>query len=136
MSARNPLLARVHIARKELALTEDSYRSVLQRITGHESAGKCSDEELDRVLTEFRRLGWTPKLKRPASNVGHVRKIYAIWGDVKPLLEDGSEAALRGFCKRQTGVEQPEWLTTAQATAVIHGLNGWLERLRKREDAA
>ncbi len=129
MSARNPKLARVHIARKELALTEDSYRSVLARITGHESAGDCTDAQLDAVLAEFKRLGWTPKVKRPTSSVPHVRKIYAQWTAMKPLLRNASDAALRSFVERQTGKSSPEWLDAAQANMVIEALKAWQGRL-------
>lgn len=37
-SFRSPLLAKIHIARKDLGLDEDTYRAVLIRITGKRSA--------------------------------------------------------------------------------------------------
>jgi hypothetical protein len=68
--------------------------------------------------------------------------IYAIWADIRPLLEDAGDEALRGFVRRQTksavhpdGVDAPEWLNGTDAAKVIEGLKGWLARLRKAWEA-
>jgi len=128
---RNGRLARVHIARKELALDEAAYRAVLTRITGRDSAGKCSDRQLESVLDEFKRLGWTPATTRPPqSKKPHVRLIWALWGQLRPHLREGSPAALRSFCLRMTLVSDPEWLDGAQANLVIEGLKAWLTRVQ------
>jgi phage gp16-like protein len=129
------MLSKVHIARKELALAEDSYRAILKRITGHESSADCADAQLDAVLAEFARLGWRPKTRRPASAVPHVRKIWALWTALKPRLADGSEAALRAFVRRQTGIDRPEWLDAARANKVIEGLKAWTARLERDANA-
>jgi phage gp16-like protein len=129
-SDRRALLARVHIASKEMALTDDSYRAILKRVTGQESAADCSDGLLTKVLDEFKRLGWMPKVKRPTSTVPHVRKVFALWTAIKPHLDDGSDAALRSFVERQTGITRPEWLDATQANKVIEGLKAWLARVR------
>lgn len=133
---RRAMLSKVHIARKELALAEESYRAILRRVAGWDSAADCTDAQLDAVLAEFRRLGWKPKTKRPASGVAHVRKIYALWTAMKGGLADGSDAALRAFVRRQTksaanpeGIASPEWLDAAQANKVIEGLKAWSERI-------
>jgi phage gp16-like protein len=137
MSARQQMLAKVHIARKALALTEDSYRDLVRRVTGHDSAGACDDAALDRLLGEFRRLGWAgAKAFRPAAEKALVRKIHALWRDMAPLLSDPSDRALRSFVQRQTrsarrpdGVSAPEFLGTEDAVRVIEGLKGWRARL-------
>jgi phage gp16-like protein len=123
---RRPLLARVHVARKELALAEDSYRSILIRLTGHSSAADLGVAELKEVLREFTRLGLRPH--RKLSSKPHVRKIYALWVSMKPYLTDPSREALRAFVARQTGVADPEWLTAAQANKVTEGLKAWKRR--------
>lgn len=132
---RRAMLSKVHLAAKELALSDDSYRLMLARLTGKDSAKDCTDDQLDTVLGEFRRLGWTPKTKRPRSAQPFVRKIWAIWGDVRPLLDDGDDAALMGFVRRQTGIDRVEWLNAEQATKVIQGLEGWRATLRRQQGA-
>jgi Protein of unknown function (DUF1018). len=43
-------LVKVQIARRELGLSGDDYRMVLKRLTGKDSATRCSDAELGLVL--------------------------------------------------------------------------------------
>ena len=134
---RAAMLAKIHVARKQLAMEDSSYRAMLLRVAGVESAGDAPDVGLIRVLKEFERLGFVP---RPAQRDGrgHVRKIYAIWADLKPLLDDADDQALRQFCRRQTrslknpaGIGAPEWLDPRDARRVIEGLKGWLARVQK-----
>ncbi len=143
---RRAMIAKIHIARNDLALTDDTYRAVLTRVTGCDSSAKCTDPQLHAVLAEFTRLGW----KGPAGNGGRrrdsgkswVRKVWAIWGDLKPLLDDATDDTLRAFVRRQTrspknpdGIADPEWLSPQGATAVIHGLEGWLAREQAKREA-
>ena len=128
-SARNPRLAKVHIARKELRLDDETYRALLLRVTGQASSGGCSDLQLDAVLEEFKRLGWVPQQKgRPLSGKPHVRKIFALWTQLTPYLRNSGREALRAFVQRQTGVADPEWLDGAQANKVTEALKAWLKR--------
>ncbi len=137
------MLAKIHLARKQMALDDETYRDLLQRVTGQRSCTTCADAELHRVLAEFQRLGWTAKPARVRSDTAQVRMIYAIWADLRPLLKDAGDEALRGFVRRQTksavhpdGVDAPEWLNGVDAAKVIEGLKGWLARLRKAREAA
>lgn len=135
---RRALLARVHLAKKELALHDDSYRAVLERIGGRSSAADIDDAGLVRVVAEFQRLGWKPRSFRPGSKKPHVRKVWAVWGSMKPILRDPSADGLRGYVKRMTGVDDPEWLDGTQANTVVEGLKAWRRREMariKREEA-
>ncbi|GAB0119456.1 phage protein GemA/Gp16 family protein [Acidisoma sp. 7E03] len=128
---RRAMLAKAHIARKELFRSEDDYRAVLERVAGVTSAAACSDAQLDQVLTEFRRMGWKPKAAR-ISHKPHVRMIYAVWNDLKAFVTvEDKDKALRAFVRRQTGKETPEFLTGAEANRVIEGLKSWLGRERQ-----
>lgn len=131
MTARNPRLAKVHIGRKELRMDDDTYRALLARVTGQASSGACTDRQLDAVLEEFKRLGWAPQQKgRPPSGKPHVRKIFALWKELRPYLRNSGQEALRAFVERQTGVSDPEWLDGGQANIVIEALKAWLKRAR------
>jgi hypothetical protein len=133
---RRARIAKIHIAKKELALEDDSYRAMLVRVTGKSSSTHCDIGQLDAVLAEFRRLGFaTAKPKsgrvqdRPLSDRAYVRMIFGLWKDLKPQLTDGSYKALCSFVKRQTGIENPEWLSPEDGGAVIEALKDWLERV-------
>lgn len=136
---RRALLAQIHMAQKQLALEEDSYRAILLRITGQGSAKDIPDGGLVAVVAEFRRLGWKDRPFRPGSKKPHVRKVWAVWGSMKGLLRDPSADGLRGYVKRMAGVDDPEWLTGEQANKVVEGLKAWKrreERAQKEQEAA
>ena len=134
---RKAMLAKVHIARKELRLDEDSYRDVLRRVVGASSAASCTIAELDLLIAEFKRLGWKAPARRPLSGKPNVRMIHGLWKDLAPYLGDASAEALRAFVRRQTksrlhpeGIDAPEFLDGPQANRVIEGLKAWLTRAR------
>jgi phage gp16-like protein len=138
---RRARVAKIHIAKKKLAMEDDSYRALLRRITGKDSSTALAIAELDLVLAEFKRLGFhdAPDARRyrKQANHPHVRKVYALWWALKPHLRDGSDAALRSFVRRQTrcdltpdGVSSPDFLNPEQANKVNEGLKAWLKRER------
>lgn len=138
---RRPRIAKIHIAKKKLAMEDDSYRALLRRITGKDSSTALGIVELDAVLAEFKRLGFhaapdARRYRKPALHP-HVRKVFALWWELKPFLRDGSDGALRSFVRRQTkcelvpdGVSAPEFLDPEQANKVTEGLKAWLKRER------
>ncbi|KZK97306.1 MULTISPECIES: regulatory protein GemA [unclassified Pseudovibrio] len=121
-------LAQIHIAKKDLGLDEDSYRDVLERVTGKRSAKGLSEGQRLRVVTEFKCLGWEPKKQggafRPASSKGYVRKLYALAKSLDDLgyWKIPYKDALRAFVKNRSDVDDPEWLTYDQATPLIEAL--------------
>jgi phage gp16-like protein len=136
-TAKNPrrgVLARVHIAKKEMALDDAAYRDVLKRVVGQDSAADCTDGQLTLVLDEFRRLGWKPNTGKPKHANPHVRMAYAIWKDIKQLLDGkAGDAELRAFVKRQTGRDAIEFCSEqADLVAVVEGLKGWRAGLRRK----
>ena len=60
---RRAMIAKVHLASKQLGLDEDTYRSVLHQVTGHMSAADCSEAELSAVVEHFRARGFAPLAK-------------------------------------------------------------------------
>ncbi len=141
MTPRATMIAKVHLAKKQLALADESYRDILRRVTGQESAGALDERDLDRVLAEFKRLGWKPKPNRTGtSKHAQIRMIHAVWADLCKLGIDAEDeaAALRAFVARQTktaanpaGVSDPAFLDSHQANKVLEGLKAWRTRLRR-----
>jgi phage gp16-like protein len=134
---KRAMLAKIHIARKDLALDEDSYRDLLERMTGKRSAANLRQAQLHDLLDEFKRLGWKAKKgqpkragKRKLAEGGQAAKIRALWMNLWHLAEirDPSEDALAAFVKRTTGVEALQWIDAGQADKAIKALRGWLER--------
>ena len=127
------LLAKIHIAKKYLALTDENYRAILVRITGRSSSAECSERQLEQLLAEFARLGWKPAAgKGGGSGYGqpHVRKIYALWKDagVTGVVGNASKEALRAFVARQTGKSAPEFCSPSDANKVSEALKAMIRR--------
>lgn len=128
---RKKRLASIHIARKDMALEEESYRALLCRVTGQTSAKELTDAQLQSVISEFERLGWEPERfqRFAAANRPDVRKVFAIWRSLKGHLEcRGSRDGLRAFVQRQVGVSDPNFLNGAQAQKVIEALKAMQRR--------
>jgi phage gp16-like protein len=137
--SRRVLLAKLHIAKKDLLLDDGTYRAILLRVTGQESGRDLDDQALDRVLTEMRRLGWKPKASRKrAAHNPQLTKIHALWGRLEragALEVTGRREALRAlkaFCLRRTGVDHPEWLRPEQASNIIEALKSWARRVETK----
>ena len=143
-AARKAMLAKVHIAKKQLQLDDVAYGDVLERVTGVASAQTLTQPQLDAVLREFKRLGWGGSAScKPLSAKPQVRMIYGVWKDLRPYLRDPSPEALRAFVARHTrsklhpdGVSAPEFLDSKQGNLVVEGLKAWLARLRREAAAA
>jgi len=128
-------LAKIHIAAKELHLTEDAYRTLLESVAGVPSAANLDAAGRQEVLACLRRLGWEPRAGTRPRPVGapagpQAAKIAALWGALHRAgkVRHGDAAAMRRFVVRMTGVEAVEWLTARQANIVIEGLKAWLAR--------
>lgn len=125
------MLAKIHIAKKDLGLAESEYRALLQRVGKVTSARDLSDKAADAVITEMKRLGWQPKASTKApSERADIRKIYALW---KALHEAGriasrSSESLRAWVLRQFKISAPEFLKPVEARVAIEQLKRWKDR--------
>lgn len=123
-------LVKIHIAKRDLQLDDDTYRDVLERVTGARSSKGLDDDQHEKILGEFERLGWSDKSKsqggnwRPASKKPQVRKIFKLWTELKKkgIWKKPGRASLLAFVKSQTGVADPEWLDYNQASDIIEAL--------------
>jgi phage gp16-like protein len=123
------MLAKIHIAKKELRLEEAEYRALLQRVARVASARDLSEKAAVAVIAEFKRLGWQPREStRPKADRGDTRKLYALWGALHAGPID--REALRAWVLRRFGVSAPEFLKPAQTREAIEQLKAWQKRLR------
>lgn len=87
--SKSKYLAPIHCARRDLGMDDASYRALLQRIAGVRSARDLSPSAAQRVLDEFRRLGWVGRRQAAAGKPGNfgslprrIRKIEAQLADL------------------------------------------------------
>ncbi len=127
-------LAKIHIAKKDLGYDDDTYRDVLERVTGKQSSGKMTEAERNAVLAEFRRLGWSPQRKsnwRKPSGNPHIRKVWALGKELdnRGYWKLPWKRGLKAFVKKETGIDDPDWLDTKQASKVIEALKAIVGRI-------
>ena len=139
---RRALLAKVHLAKKDLALTDESYRDRLHQVTGHRSAAECSDPQLVQVIESFKSIGWKDRPvrrggTRPLADGPQAKKARAQWLSLWNLgvIEEPGERALAAFVKRQTGREDLRFCDSAQLNKVVDGLKSMLARAFEKADA-
>lgn len=136
---RRGMLAKVHIAKKTLGLTDDDYQAVLLRVVGRPSAGDCSQSELDQLVGEFKRLGASFEARargpRPADHPV-AKKARAMWISLHLLgaIKDPSERALEAFARRQLGCAKLQWANQAFGHRLIEALKAMAEREGWRQD--
>ncbi|WP_299773182.1 gp16 family protein [uncultured Tateyamaria sp.] len=128
--SRDPQLAQIHIAKKQLGLDDDTYRDVVERVTGQRSAKGLTDKSKRALIGEFKRMGWKGGSYRRKSDKPYVRKVFALWSQLKRdgIWQNTDVSSLRAFVKKMTGVADPEWLSFNQATVVIEALKKIGER--------
>ena len=131
---RRAMLAKIHVAKKQLALADDDYRQILLDEAGRTSAGDCTEAELERVLKRFQALGFKPLPKsgattRPAQHPV-ARKARALWISLYHLgaVEKPSEQALEAFARRQLKCEKLVWANQSHGYKLIEALKAMAQR--------
>lgn len=122
-------LATIHVAKKQLAMDDDTYRAMLWSIARVKSAGDLDHAGRARVLEHLKACGF--KKSKPGAQDPTSRKIRALWLSLKHLgeLRDPSEKALVHYVERMTGVKALQWLSSDQASSVIESLKQWEKRV-------
>lgn len=143
---RRQLLGKVHIAKKQLGLSNDDYRDTIEGLFDVRSASKLSDRRLTELVEHFKSLGFKPLPRKsagrkskspvaPAHKQDLIRKMRALWVSLYHLAvtRDRTDDALTAFARRvsggkSTGVRSLNWLTGDSAEKVIEALKKMAER--------
>lgn len=131
MSRRDPLLAQIHVAKAQLGMDDDDYRALLERVTGKRSSAVLTEPQRRAVIEEMKRRGFKTKGRgRRPSSKPYVRLVFALWGELKRegVWRQDDVSSLRAFTKRMAGVDDPEFMTYAEATKVIEALKKMRDR--------
>lgn len=124
--SRKKALALVHIAKGQLAMEDDVYRDLLERLTGMRSAAKLDSTQLKAVLDEFKRLGWQSKPRRDfgrrpnpaASKAKLIGKIEALLAERGLHWNYAHEVANRMF-----GLATLQWANEEQLRKIVAALS-------------
>jgi hypothetical protein len=98
---RNKLLALVHIAKKEIPLSDDEYRDVIA-YWGVSSSADMSIRELEDLVKYFESLGFKKKVidtRDPGPGVGQIKALQERIREEAEKLNNG-EQRLKGLVKK------------------------------------
>lgn len=122
----------IHIAKKELALSDEQYHAILMGAIGSESSKDIKNwEQYNAVIAAFKTLGFRPKRAgaKPSAactvrNSDHIsyRQEYYIRGLWKLASRKKDERSLRAIVKRIGGVNDITFLSRKDAAKVIQAL--------------
>jgi phage gp16-like protein len=138
-----------HVARRDLKMTEDEWRDLLQMQFGVASSKDLSIVKLHELIEHLKKCGFKvrhPNRKpgkpgaarsRPLAGAaqerpGEAAKIRAIWLFLHHdlgLVKDPSEKALAAYVKRMTKVDALQGLDGQQSYRVIESLKKMAERV-------
>jgi phage gp16-like protein len=120
---RNASLAKIHIAKKQLGLDDDTYRAMLLQHGGVSSSKDLTPLGAAKVLRHLENAGFKPKDghgKRPKPAAGRA----ALVGKIEAQLTDAGRpwAYAHAMAQKMFKVDKVEWLDEAQLGKVVAAL--------------
>ena len=129
-SRRRAALAKIHIAKKQLGLEEETYRAMLQEVAGVDSAADLDMRGLGEVLDHLADRGakFASRGRKSGSFTPHRSKRRLLW-KIYQLLGDRPQKYAAAILRNQGGPDALEWATPTQ----LHKVVAALEYDRKRK---
>ena len=128
--SRNQRIAAIHMGKKQLGLDDDTYRDMLEQVTGKRSAKDMSDDDLVKVIQHLDQLGFS---KREFGNKPKVKlSKEALIGKIEAHLAENKLHwnYAKGIAKQMFQKEALEFCTENQLWRIVAAL----EYKKKRTD--
>ncbi len=134
---RNMMLAKIHLAKKQLGLDDDVYRDVIMQAVGKDSSAKCTDRQLEKVLEKLKEKGWQQnkdikRYRKVPTGRSDLQKIYALWGHLQDMgvVKSTNLVDLDKWVSRMTGGKRSsaQFLEESWAQRIIECLKKWINR--------
>nr|VFK16223.1 MAG: Mu-like prophage protein gp16 [Candidatus Kentron sp. LFY] len=134
---RNRLIRLIHVARRDLGMSEDEWRSMLTERFGVASSARLTPRQLEALLGHLKNCGFKvrhkggkPRKERPSRALAQGAtdmKIRALWLFLHEIgvVRDPRESALAAYVKRMTGVDALQWIDDEQSFRAIEALKKW-----------
>ncbi len=138
------VLAKIHIAKKALALSDDDYRDILDRVCGVRSATLIEPSQALELQRELRRLGWDGYLLRRGElpplkysdieerdgdypSGRQLRLLESMFKRIKGYADFAPDLAFRRFLKKRFHIEHPRYLDTKTYQKALSAVRRLLE---------
>lgn len=149
-SSRQADMAKIHIAIKQLGMSDADHRRRLMEAFGKDSSAGLTDSERKRYLADLRKLGFKAKpragtkIDRTQDMHREIQKARAIWLMMHHIgvVRDPAESAMVAWGKRQGKVDAMQWqrrpdlLIEALKKWAMRHLPQWCESQQQFKDAA
>ncbi len=123
----------LHVAKKQLGLTDENYRDILEVHGGCRSSADLDEVGFERVMVYLTALGfrstWTKRTfghRAGMATPSQVEYIRRLWREY--FGDDPSDRALNGWLKKFHGVSALRFVTGDKAKSVIPGLRAMSAR--------
>jgi phage gp16-like protein len=131
---RNPTLAKIHIAKKDLGLDDETYRAMLLQHGGVTSSKDLTPFGAAKVLQHLERSGFKPKAspgRRPKPAPGRA----ALVGKIEAQLASAGRpwSYVHAMAKKMYQVEKVDWLNEEQLGGIVAALAIDAKRRSKRQ---
>ena len=141
MAIAKSKLALIHVAKKQLGLSEDDYRSILVLFGGVETSADLTDGGFERVMARFQALGFNststakplPKRANMASPA-QTSLIRHLWHDYTSGA--GTDVSLGKWLEGHFHVSSIRFVTAATAPKVITALKAMARKKAHAHPAA
>lgn len=144
MTDRRGLLARIHILKKELNLSDEEYRTMLRNGFSAESSAQLCEDDLSQLAATMEGIKSDMSERSDMSDHNQKkssRKIWAAWYDLRQYLPIGKRSAnyLCGIAKRNApgidlinGMLDFDSLPREQADGIIRSLISAAKREKEK----
>ncbi len=132
-NARKAMLAKVHIAKKELGMDEDTYRDFLEKHTGKRSASKLNYYQLQNVLNAMQKSGFKPKQKVKGRRPSVAEQRKALLSKLEAMLTDMNLNwnYATAMCRRMFDVMYIDWLDNDKLYKLVQALAVYQRKQKK-----
>lgn len=130
-------IALLHVAKRELDLTDDDYRAILARYGNAVSAADLDTRGFNLVMKYFTALGfrstWTKRTygeRAGMASPAQVDLIRSLWRQFTGK-DDPNDAALHGWLDKHHHVTALRFVSAEKASKVIYALKAMTERKQR-----
>lgn len=125
-------LAMIHVAKTQLDMDDDTYRAMLETLTGKRSAADLDWQGRKNVLDHLKSRGFAHQSKRRADPARYKAELVSkIKAQLMSFTPARSDFYADGMAKHMFGVERYTWCDTDQ----LHKIVAALAYAQKRDEA-
>lgn len=132
---RKKMIAKIHIAKKQLGLEDDVYRDLLENITGLRSCSKMNYGQFEMVLNALKRKGFQDNFNGVGRMPLHLTKHRPMMNKIAILLKQTGKtwSYADGMAKKMFQKDQLHLLNTNEIHSLLKALQIYANRHKGAE---